>query len=78
MTVPVVGVITRKPPWRYMPEISATRFSVSGSLRPKIGNDCEHFAPDPDDPDPLSEIEKNGSGFSFYIDIFFLHLIFNH
>lgn len=37
MTVPVVGVITRKPPWRYMPEISATRFSVSGSLRPKIG-----------------------------------------
>lgn len=37
MSVPVVGVITRKSGWRFIPEIPATRFSVSGSFRPKIG-----------------------------------------
>lgn len=35
--MPVVGVTTRKSGWRLLPEISATRFSVSGSLRPKLG-----------------------------------------
>jgi len=37
MSVPVVGVTTRKSGWRLLPEIPATRFSVSGSLRPKLG-----------------------------------------
>jgi hypothetical protein len=37
MTVPVVGSLSRKPVWRYLPEIHATRFSVSASLRPKLG-----------------------------------------
>lgn len=36
MTVPVVSS-TRKSPWRFLPEIHASRFSISGSLRPKIG-----------------------------------------
>jgi len=36
-TVPVVGATARKSGWRFLPEISATRFSVSGSLRPKLG-----------------------------------------
>lgn len=37
MTVPVVGSGSRKSPWRYMPEIHASRFSISGSFRPKLG-----------------------------------------
>jgi len=37
MTVPVVGSLTRKPPWRYLPEIHASRLSISGSIRPKLG-----------------------------------------
>jgi hypothetical protein len=37
MTVPVVGSLTRKPPWRYLPEIHSSRLSFSGSMRPKMG-----------------------------------------
>lgn len=37
MTVPVVGASSRKSGCRYLPEIHASRFSVSGSLRPKLG-----------------------------------------
>jgi len=37
MTVSVVGSSSRKSPWRYLPEIHASRFSISGSLRPKLG-----------------------------------------
>jgi len=37
MTVPVVGSLARKPPWRYLPEIHASRLSFSGSMRPKLG-----------------------------------------
>ena len=43
MSVPVVGVITRKSGWRFIPEIPATRFSVSGSFRPKIGTLGDEF-----------------------------------
>lgn len=35
--MPIAGVTARKSGWRLLPEISATRFSVSGSLRPKLG-----------------------------------------
>lgn len=37
MTVPVVGSLGRKPPWRYLPEIHSSRLSFSGSMRPKMG-----------------------------------------